>query len=221
MPNNESRSGGSSDLPFVRRVLILFALAALAMAAWVLLDILLLLFAAVLVALILHALAAPLERSLSLTRRPAMLLAGVLGILFLVGTGFVLGPGLAAELTNLARTLPESAKNLLSALHLGSMAELVKDGATVSALGGLASRMIAWTSTAAGALGSLLLVLFGGIYLANEPRLYRDGLIKLFPPAVHENVSATLDDAGEALRRWLAGQAIAMAIVGGFTAIGL
>ena len=178
MPHTEARSRGRSDVPFVRRVLIVLAIGVLALAAWVLLDIFLLLFAAVLVALILHTLAAPFERSLSIPRRPAMLLAGVLVILFLVGTGFVLGPGLAAELTNLARTLPESANSLLSALHLGSMAELVKDGATASALGGLASRMIAWTSTAAGALGSLLLVLFGGIYLANEPRLYRDGLIK-------------------------------------------
>ena len=126
MTNPQSRSRGSPDLPFVRRVLIVFALAALILAAWVLLDILLLQFTADLVALILHALAAPLERSLSLSRRPSMLLAGVLVILFLVGTGFVLGPGLAAELTNLARTLPESANSLLSALHLGSMAELVK-----------------------------------------------------------------------------------------------
>ena len=91
----------------------------------------------------------------------------------------------------------------------------------MSALSNLASRIIAWSSTVAGALASLLLVVFGGIYLAINPRLYRDGLVKLVPPALQPNVSATLDDAGEALKRWLAGQLIAMLLVGACTAAGL
>ena len=64
-------------------------------------------------------------------------------------------------------------------------------------------------------------MLFGGIYLAINPRLYRDGLVKLVPPAVQPNVNATLDDSGEALKRWLAGQVIAMLLVGVFTGAGL
>ena len=106
-------------------------------------------------------------------------------------------------------------------LQLGSMADLIKDGAAASALGGLASRIIAWSTTLAGALASLLLVLFGGIYLAISPLLYRDGLVKLVPPAVQPNMNATLDDSGEALKRWLAGQVIAMLLVGVFTGVGL
>ena len=64
-------------------------------------------------------------------------------------------------------------------------------------------------------------MLFGGIYLAINPRLYRDGFVKLVPPSVQPNVEATLDDAGQALRRWLAGQIIAMLIVGICTGAGL
>ena len=41
------------------------------------------------------------------------------------------------------------------------------------------------------------------------------------PPAVQPNVNATLDDSGEALKRWLAGQVIAMLLVGVFTGVGL
>jgi predicted PurR-regulated permease PerM len=81
--------------------------------------------------------------------------------------------------------------------------------------------VIAWSTTIAGALASLLLVMFGGMYLAIAPSLYRDGLLKLVPPAIQPNVNATLDDAGEALRRWLRGQVLAMLLVGVFTGLGL
>ena len=211
----------SPDLRFVRRVLIVIALAALVAALWTLLDILLLLFAAILVALILRALAEPLQKKLSLSRGPAMALGAGLVVLLLAGAAMLLGPELVTQMSNLLGALPEASNRLLNVFHLGSVTDLIKDGATVSALGGLASRIIAWTSTAAGALASLLLVLFGGIYLANDLQLYREGFVKLLPPTVHPNVNATLDDAGEALRRWLAGQMIAMVLVGAFTGVGL
>ena len=211
----------SPDLRFVRRVLIVIALAALVAALWALLDILLLLFAAILVALILRALAEPLQKKLSLSRGPAMALGAGLVVLLLAGAAMLLGPELVTQMSNLLGALPEASNRLLNVFHLGSVTDLIKDGATVSALGGLASRIIAWTSTAAGALASLLLVLFGGIYLANDLQLYREGFVKLLPPTVHPNVNATLDDAGEALRRWLAGQMIAMVLVGAFTGVGL
>ena len=78
------------------------------------------------------------------------------------GAALLLGPKFAAETNNLLMSLPNATNRLLSVFHLGSMSDLFKDGATVSTLGGLASRVIAWTSTAAGALASLLLVIFGG-----------------------------------------------------------
>ena len=45
-------------------------------AIWAPLDVLLLLFGAMLIALILHAIAAPVKKILSLGRRPAMVLGG-------------------------------------------------------------------------------------------------------------------------------------------------
>jgi predicted PurR-regulated permease PerM len=101
------------------------------------------------------------------------------------------------------------------------VANLMRDGTAASALGGLAARVIAWSTTIVGALASLLLVVFGGIYFAINPRLYRDGFIKLMPPSVQPNVETTLDDAGEALNLWLKGQAVAMLLVGFFTGLGL
>lgn len=220
MPNTRTTSE-HSDLAFVRRVFIVVAIGALIAAVWALSDILLLLFGAVLFAVMLHAVAAPLQTHLRLGQGAALALGGALMVLLLAAAVVFLGPELAAQMRNLFTTLPEAANRLLSYFQLGSMADLIKDGTAASALGGLASRVIAWSTTLAGALASFLLLLFGGIYLAISPRLYRDGLVKLVPPAVQPNVNATLDDSGEALKRWLAGQLIAMLLVGVFTAAGL
>lgn len=220
MPNARTTSE-HSDLAFVRRVFIVVAVGVLVAAIWALSDILLLLFGAVLFAVMLHAVAAPLETHLRLSRRSALAIGAALMVVLLAAAVVFLGPALAAQMRNLFTTLPEAANRLSGYFQLGSMADLIKDGTTASALGGLASRVIAWSTTLAGALASFLLVLFGGIYLAINPRLYRDGLVKLVPPAIQPNVNATLDDAGEALKRWLAGQLIAMLLVGVFTAAGL
>jgi len=220
MPNSPA-SSEHGDLAFVRRVFIVIAIGALIAAVWALSDILLLLFGAVLFAVMLHAVAAPLQTHLRLGQGAALALGGALMILLLAAAVIFLGPELATQMRNLFTTLPEAANRLLGYFQLGSVADLIKDGTTASALGGLASRVIAWSTTLAGALASFLLVLFGGIYLALSPRLYRDGLVKLMPPAVQPNINATLDDSGEALKRWLAGQLIAMLLVGVFTAAGL
>ena len=57
-------------------------------------------------------------------------------------------------------------------------------------------------------------MIVGGIYMAIDPDVYRDGLTKLFPPEWHPQIRATLDDAGAALRLWLGAQVIAMLMIG-------
>lgn len=211
----------TADRDFVRRAFIIVAVGALIATVWALSDILLLLFGSILFAVILHAVAKPLESQLGIGHRAALALGGVLMVLALGAAIVFLGPEIAAQMRGLFSTLPEAASRLAAFLKVGSMTDLFKDGTAASALGGLATRIIAWSTTAAGALASLLLVLFGGIYLAINPSLYRDGFVKLVPPSVQPNVEATLDDAGEALRRWLAGQVIAMLLVGLCTSAGL
>ena len=221
MPRAPTPSRISTDRDFVRRVFIVVAVGALIAAVWALSDILLLLFGSVLLAIALHSIASPLQTHLQIGRPAGLALAGLLILAVVGATGFYLGPELAAQMRGLFSTLPTAANRLAGYLQIGSVADLLKEGTAASALGGLAARIIAWSTTAAGALASVLLVLCGGIYLAINPNLYRDGLVKLVPPSVQSNVEATLDDAGQALRRWLAGQVIAMLLVGVCSAIGL
>jgi predicted PurR-regulated permease PerM len=221
MSPSRDASERSAELAFVRKVFIVVAVGALVAAVWVLSDILLLLFGSVLLAVILHSAAAPLQKHLGVGRRSAIALAGV-GILALLATAAVLlGPELGVQMRSLFDMLPEASARLADHLQLGSFADLLKREGAASALGNLASRIVAWSTTLAGALASMALVLFGGLYLAVDPQLYRNGFVKLVPPPLQPNVEATLDDAGKALKRWLAGQLVGMLLVGLFTGVGL
>lgn len=211
----------SSDATFIRRVFIVISIGILIATLWVLTDILLLLFGSVLVAVILHAAASPLQTYLHFGPRISLIAASLLILGIVALASIVLGPMLADQMRALFNALPAATNRLTTYFGVGSVADLLKEGTAASTLGGLASRIVVWSTTIIGAFGSFLLVVFGGIYLAIDPRLYRDGLVKLVPPAVQANVVATLDDAATALSLWLRGQVIAMLLVGALTGCGL
>jgi predicted PurR-regulated permease PerM len=70
-------------------------------------------------------------------------------------------------------------------------------------------------------IAEVLIVLFGGIYLAAQPRVYKAGAVKLVPPARRSLVSEAMDESETALRLWLKGQLTAMVVVGLLTGVGL
>ncbi len=83
------------------------------------------------------------------------------------------------------------------------------------------SRIGGALGTFVSAVANLFLVLFAGLYIAAQPRLYHDGFLKLVPPQERDRIGATLVRCGRALRNWLLGQAIAMVMVGVLTWAGL
>lgn len=67
----------------------------------------------------------------------------------------------------------------------------------------------------------LVSVLAMAIYLARNPRQYREGFIALFPPQTRGIARTTLADLGGTLRTWIWAQLFAMFILAGLTAVGL
>ena len=65
----------------------------------------------------------------------------------------------------------------------------------------------------------MIVVMITGMYLAAQPQLYRDGLIRLFPRRVRSEAAETVDAIRMALRRWLIGQLIKMVLVGLLTSL--
>jgi len=59
------------------------------------------------------------------------------------------------------------------------------------------------------------------LYLARQPRLYRDGILALVSPKHRPVAARILDDLGATLRAWVVGQLLAMMVLAVLTALGL
>lgn len=214
-----------SDGAFLRRLALVLLAAAAGIAAWLLLDLLLLAFGAILLALALRGVARTLSRRIPV--REAWLVAPiVVALLAAVGGVFWLfGTQIATQFDLLAADLPQSISLLLHDLAgrawgawlLARAQELNLTTAT----GQLAGRVAMFFGSVFRVLAYLGLLLFAAVYLAAQPERYRQGLLRLVPPERRRRIGEVLDLMGATLERWMIGQCLTMAILGTLIAIGL
>jgi predicted PurR-regulated permease PerM len=202
------------DAEFLRRVLIVLGVGALALLLWMLSDVLLLAFGSILVAAILHALAAVLARHLRVPERWSVALAAVLIFGFLIGALVLFGTQMRLQVANVLERLPAALDTVSRDLGIKDVTSQLPQMLGMSPGGGFVSRVAGIGGSVLGGLADALLVIVAGIYVAANPRVYRAGLVKLFPRDQHDRVESSLDAAGEALKLWLVSQLIAMAAVG-------
>jgi predicted PurR-regulated permease PerM len=140
-----------------------------------------------------------------------------------VGAGFAAAPAIAEQFNELVRQLPaalEALRERAAALPGGErLLERIRPEGLVSGEG----RAVATTAVAAtfGALGSLVLIFFVGLYGALDPGTYRGALRALVAPELRGRADRAMGDAAATLRGWLLAQLTAMAVVGSLTALGL
>jgi predicted PurR-regulated permease PerM len=220
-----------SRAEYVHRVLIALGLTALAL---VLLEglqhlagALLILFAGVLLAVLLDGFARLLDYHSPLSRRAALAIEVVVLAGAAVAMGWWLGPRIGGEMGELAETLPgtmDRAEAWLRGSAWGTfIAERMPesaDGALPEDSGGLGALRAAF-STVLGALANGLIVLFVGLFLAINPSLYVNALLRLVPPAHRPRGEEVASALGTALRHWLLGRIASMLVVGALTAVGL
>lgn len=201
--------------------------------AWSAIHLLLLIFAAILGAQFLLGLAGGLKRWPGLSHGWALATVCLgLGGLLVLG-GVLLAPTVAEQTRSLIDSLPDSLEQARAALHdtrvgawLGGalptadeLRELAKELATGSTAP--MKHLTVALTTALGALGSAVLIAFLALFLAAQPRVYRDGVVRLIPPARRERGREVLGRIGETLRWWLLGKSISMLLVGALSALGL
>ena len=211
------------DASFAHRVAVVLALIALALAAWKLRRVELLLFGAILFGVLFDALATQLASRLPLNRGWSLALAG-LGLLALfVGAFSFFGYRVEAQIAQLIHSLPPAWAHLRQSLAqtpLGSVALQPLDRIAASPGAGLVDHLKGYAvSTGAAVLGVLLMVI-AGLYLAAQPRTYRDGALRLLPTGWQDRAQQFVQLTGAMLRRWLWVQACAMAAVGLLTGLG-
>jgi predicted PurR-regulated permease PerM len=201
-----------------RMLVLLLAIIAL----WTLRAPLMIGFGAVLFAATLHALSAPLRKHTRWAASTAAVVTLLVLVVVLAVALFLLGGPLAEQLQGLRDELPkawQAAQGWLAKKPWGHRVlalaahwnEAPLPWANIAGFAGGALR----------AVSDIVLIVLLGTYLALDVALYRDGLVRLFPVTQRDAVKNALDAAGDALSRWLLGQAVLMLMIGVAVAIGL
>ena len=212
----------------LRGTAIVIAVAGAAYALVKLSDLLLLLFACVLIALILLTVTNKLRARVKLPFGLALAIVFLSLVALVVGATVFFGTAMTEQFTILYEKLPAaiaSVQNRLSQYPVFATA-LQRLRAMSPETASIVATVRTVLSSVAGILSALAVVIVGGVYLAAQPRLYRRGTLALLPDAAQSRARALFAETAAALKAWLKGQAIGMAFVGvaygiGFAIVGL
>ncbi|MBA3683888.1 MAG: AI-2E family transporter [Planctomycetes bacterium] len=215
------------DEAFRQRVLlicriVLAALALIIAMVWCV-QVLIVVFAGVLGAVLLRTIAERIHRMTRLPTGWSLALGCTTLLAVLVTAGWLMAPSVGAQLDQLSEQLPRAVRGLTANLEQYEWGRWLKAQGEQATNGGqgTVSTAAKFVSTTVGIGGTLLVVFFLSIYLAAQPQLYISGLLHLFPIARRQRVHAMLDECGFELRWWLLGQLFAMLLVGTLTTLGL
>jgi predicted PurR-regulated permease PerM len=199
--------------------------AGLLLLAYLLGDVLLLVFAALTLAVGLDGAATAIAGRLPVSRGWA-----VLGVSLGIAVLLIAALGLSAvdliqqlhDVGGKVIGLVDGFRSWLSELGAMDVIENIDTGSAdlVSPVGDLAGTVMIWGKTAFGAVTNLTLVLILTLFLVADPGLYRRGLVILVPPDRRVVLEETLSAIAHSLRWWFLGQIAAMALVGVTVAIG-
>jgi len=189
----------------------------------------LLLFLAILISLALGALADVVTRYTRVPRRYALIIAIVLALSVVVGFMWLIVPVVIEQTQSLLGTLPDRLiawqKGIDEAAgRVAALKGVYKPGQLLmgaysqgaSLIGGLFPKIVGVVNV----IIEVVVVAILSIYLANQPGLYRELLISLFPPVHRDLVRNVLSDISQTLRAWVLGQLTSMFLLGGLAAIG-
>lgn len=217
-----ARSGGKEFRTRVglgTALVVAIVLIGVALLVWRLSEVLLLVFAAIILAALLRTGAEFIERISPIKSPWSLRLAIGLLLIAIVGFVYFFGNQLLVELRQLSQTLPEKVDALGQLVGLSDAWQSLSDLPDKAPQGWMMSNVRALASNTITIIGSLLVIISSGIYMAVDPHIYRKGVLLLVPMPIRPRVAIALDSAGRALQLWLLGQLGTMVLVG--TAIGI
>jgi predicted PurR-regulated permease PerM len=189
----------------------------------------LLLFLSILISLALGALADLVTRYTRVPHRYALLIAVIIALGILIGFMWLIVPVVIEQTQSLLGTLPDrlvawqrgideaaSRVTALKGVYKPGQLLLASYQQLSSSIGGLFPKIVG----VANVIIEVVVVGILSIYLANQPGLYRELLISLFPPVHRDLVRDVMVDISQTLRAWILGQLTSMFLLGGLAAIG-
>lgn len=210
---------------------IILAAILIALFIYYAIDVVLLFFGAVLLAIFLRGLADLVNRYTKISEGTAVLLVSVLLLGVLAGAIALLAPDVADQYRHLREEVPRSigqvqrylsqfgwGKTLIQQLPTtDSLTESIKN----IDLSSIMTRVGGYFSSTVGIIGNFFVLILLAIYLAAEPKFYANGFTKLFPIDARPRVQEVLTEIGTTLSWWLIGKTLSMIFIGLLTWIGL
>ena len=199
--------------------------ALLVLLAWWLVDVLLLAFVGVLIAVLLRAPADWLSAHTRLSPNVSIALVLATLVLGLGGVGWAIAPEVGRQFDEILTQVPEAARSLSTSLSHFKWGQWLLT--RMQNAGDLLARPEAMQSagqalsTTFGAFASLFVVFVVGIWVTLQPRVYVDNAIRLFPVPARPRVQALAQECGHTLQRWLLGCLVSMTVVSLVTWLGL
>jgi len=198
---------------------------ALALLLWISLEIVLLAFAGILLAVFIKSIADFTENHLPVGYTWAYLITVILLIAASAAAVLLMARPIAAQASQLLEKLPASLQQV--EIYLGDLglaeifSQLPGPVEYISSRPDLLTRITGIFSSTLGALVTLAVVLFLGLYMAFNPGMYVNGIVSLIPPESRPGAHSVLGEAGRILQWWLIGRLIAMMAVGVIVTLGL
>lgn len=204
---------------------VLAVLVAVALLVWLAADVLLLTFAAVLLAIFLRAPTDAIARHTPIRAGWALALV----CLALVGLAALavrlVVPKLGDQFEQLSQQIPESIAKIEGWLAQRSwgadIVDRVRSGEGLPKASSVLSQAGGAFTSALGVIGNAVLVLFLGLFFAVDPDVYRNALVQLAPPSRRAQAAEALNATGETLRWWIVGTLSSMTVVAVLTTTGL
>ena len=187
-------------------------------------NVLLLIFAGILLATLLHGLARLVAVYAHLPA-PLALAAVVAAVLVAMATtAYLLAPHVSEQLSQLVTRVPADFHNILAPVERTpwgkALLEAFPAGGTGSGRGVMRGIFGAASSTF-DIVAALVIAGFLGLYLAAEPATYLAGGLRLLPPGRRQRLRVTAEEIALTLRWWLVGRFLSMALIAAMTSIGL
>ena len=213
------------SLTFAGRVALVVGIVTLAMAAWTLRTVVLVLFGALVLANGMSLVATTISTRWRVRSAVALGLVVATGVVVIGAVGWFFGATIGDQLDELQQKIPDGARWLRSQLEARPYARDLFASLDLTDLSGptgwLAQALAPQLKSVATIAGSLIVTAIVSVYLAAQPERYRSGLLLLVPPGSRSAAEKLFDAISRVLGRWLLGQFAVMATVGVLSGLGL
>jgi predicted PurR-regulated permease PerM len=212
------------DAASVARTLRVIAIAAgIILLIWLLSDVVLLIFMAVVIAVILRGVSGWAARHTNLPQPAMLATVTAIAAILLVGFLYYLAPQLTAQVHDLTQQIQQQVEKLRQTYANTTWAQLLlqQSPSPQQIPGRLASYTRSIATSVVWSMATAFIVIVTAICFAASPELYVNGIVRLFPLGWRSRAKRLHYEIGRTLLWWSLGQSFDMLIVGVLTGAGM